>query len=78
MSNVVALVCNMCHNFTNFHSIFIISSPNESHKNENYDDVQIKILDEKEKGEKEDQKFTTSRNWIFAGKKLLVESLICV
>ena len=77
MSKVVELLCNMCHNFTNFQPIFIIFSPNRSHRNEAYDDIKIYILNEKEKGEKEDQKFATSRNPIFGGgKKLLVESPI--
>ena len=73
MSKVVALLCKNCHNFTNFHSISIIFSPNGSHRDEAYDDVKIDIFNEKEKGEKEDQKFTTSRNRIFGGKKMLLD-----
>ena len=73
MSKVVALLCKNCHNFTNFHSIPIIFSPNGSYRNEAYDDVKIYILNEKEKDEKEDQKFTTSRNRIFGGKKKLLD-----
>ena len=73
MSKVVALLCKNCHNFTNFHSISIIFSPNGSHRDEAYDDVKIDKFDEKEKGEKEDQKFTTSRNRIFGGKKKLLD-----
>ena len=73
MSKVVALLCKNCHNFTNFHSISIIFSPNGSHRDEAYDDVKIDIFNEKEKGEKEDQKFTTSRNRIFGGKKKLLD-----
>ena len=73
MSKVVALLCKNCHNFTNFYSISIIFSPNGSHRNEAYDDIKIYILNEKEKGEKEDQKFTTSRNRIFGGKKKLLD-----
>ena len=67
MSKVVALLCNMCHNFTNFHSIFF--SPNGSHRNKDYNDVKIYILNVKEEGEKEDKKRTTSRNRIFGGEK---------
>ena len=73
MSKVVALLCKNCHNFTNFHSISIIFSPNGSYRNEAFDDVKIYILNEKEKGEKEDKKFTTSRNRIFGGKKKLLD-----
>ena len=37
----------------------MIFTPNGSQINEAYDDVKIYILNEKKKGEKEDQKFTT-------------------
>ena len=46
MSKVVALLCKNCHNFTNFHSISIIFSPNGSYRNEAYDDVKIYIFNE--------------------------------
>ena len=68
MSKVVALLCKNCHNFTNFHSITIIFSPNGSHRDEAYDDVKIDIFNEKKKGKKKDKKFITSRNRIFDGK----------
>ena len=73
MSKVVALLCKNCQNFTNFHSISIILSPNGSYRNEAYDDVKIYIFNEKEKGEKEDLEFTTSRIRIFGGKKKLLD-----
>ena len=73
MSKVVALLCKNCHNFTNSYSISIIFSPNGNYRNEAYDDVKVYILNEKEKGEKEDQKFTTSRNQIFCRKKELLD-----
>ena len=73
MSKVVTLLCKNCYNFTSFYSISIILSPNGSHRNEAYDDIKIYILNEKEKGEKEDQKFTTSRNRIFGGEKMLLD-----
>ena len=52
----------MCHNFTNFHLVFIYFSPNGSNRNEGYAYVKIYILNEKKMGEKEDQKFTTLRS----------------
>ena len=53
MSKVFSLLCNMCHNFTNIHSIFMIFSLNGSHRNEGCDDFKIYIFNEKEKGKKE-------------------------
>ena len=73
MSKVVALLCMKVMLCAITSPIFIIFSPNGSHRNEAYDDVKIYILNEKKKGEKEDQKFTTSRNRIFGGKKKLLD-----
>ena len=41
----------------------------EATKTNDYDDVKIYNSNGKEMGEKEDQKFITSRNRIFGGKK---------
>ena len=72
-SKVVALIYSFCDKFANFHSIYKNLSANKSQENEDKSDIKIIIIYEKEKGEKEDQNFATTRNRLFVWKKSTLE-----